>query len=92
MRIKIEVTKEDIRLGAEGSSGDCPIALALKRRFLRQNLSIYVGDDVFTFDGGNRWHKLPKRASVFSTAQMHNHVEKLKPFKFFIDIPKGVGE
>jgi hypothetical protein len=47
--VKVIVTEHDIKKGVPGDEDSCPIALALKRRFRRDDIT--VGDYTIIIDG-----------------------------------------
>jgi len=83
-RIKINVTKNDIKKGKRCQSGDCPIALAAHRKF--KGSAVSVGP--FTLGVSQYDHEcwrdytLPKAASNFILK--FDCREKVEPFSFTI--------
>lgn len=75
MKLKIEVSKEDILIGTPRSAYNCPIAAALKRAF--PNSHIRVAGTIF-IDG--RRLSLPDICNTFMVAFDAN--KAVEPFKF----------
>lgn len=84
MRIKIEVTANDIKKGKGRvrSASDCPIARALKRTFPKHKPG--CGYDIFFLD---RVVHLPKSVTRFQDRLFEN--KDVKPFSFTLTIPKN---
>lgn len=84
MRIKVEVTERDIRLGSrfEMEPKLCPIARALKRH----TTNVSCGYENVTI---NSWtFELPKKCLVFQDKLFAR--ESVKPFSFSLSVPEGV--
>jgi hypothetical protein len=82
MRVRVEVTKDDISRGDPGNCLGCPIALALLRCGLR---CVVVRDDVIRV--GGRECDMPSAASEF--VQMFDARADVAPFAFDLDIPEA---
>ena len=80
MKIKVEVTQEDINNGVRQDGDNCPIACALKRLVK----SPEVEDDIeFDLDGIRYVARIPDKASEF-ISKFDNAVNVL-PFSFEIE-------
>lgn len=75
MKLKIEVSKEDILIGTPRSVYNCPVAWALKRVF--PNSHVRVADTIF-IDG--RRFSLPAICNTFMVAFDAN--KAVEPFEF----------
>lgn len=80
MKLKIQVTEEDIINGKQESQTSCPIARAIKRTFVGQHVSvdteaIEIGD--FVFD-------TPKRARTFMNQFDKGNMYR-RPFTILLD-------
>lgn len=81
MKVKIEISKFDIKKGKIGQVSSCPIALAIKRKLKATDL--YVGDCAnFRYKGTEYWADLPDKAHNFINRFDHNL--KVKPFSFIL--------
>ena len=82
----IEVTQEDInnattRIKEKAcASGNCPIALAVKRKFRRKNVTVGVGTLFFTRDDNNKLYDLPAAARKF--VYQFDRGQKVAPLTF----------
>ena len=83
MKVEIEVTTDDIRLGCRGENHACPIARAICRALRLSD--VYVAYDlVFLYKGYCCKISLPQICSTFiDDFDAHREV---KPFKFFLEI------
>ena len=82
MKVKIEVTEEDIKNGERWMADKCPVALALNRKINDFNYVLY---DLFeTHD--SRVYDVPESVGKFILK--FDKTRKGKPFKFIIDVPK----
>lgn len=81
MKVKIEITKSDIKKGKKQQIDSCPIALAIKRKLKARN--ICVSDGVaFNLEGNEYWVDLPNKASYF--IDNFDDGLKVKPFSFIM--------
>lgn len=83
MRIKIEVTQEDINYGIKGICDSCPVARAIKRKVKDHGVSVgsnYIrvwGKEIQTLK------KVSEFIRKFDTAKT------VKPFSFCINLKEG---
>lgn len=98
--VEIEVTQEDINSGIRKSCIDCPIALAVKRKF--PNLKVWIGGINESLSLNTFWIPLPENAKRFirefdigalvirtliPSEEMWQLNATEVPFKFSIDVP-----
>ena len=86
MKVKIEVSSNDILLGVRFSTRECPISPAVSR-VVKRGYRVYVA--------GNLWIEpdaalvtLPRSADRFRTA--FDLCKPVNPFRFVVDLPVDV--
>lgn len=80
MKLKIDVTQEDIDKGTPEKSNSCPIALALKRQLPEaEEISVDIVSD-FMIDEQRYIGDLPKSGEMF-IQDFDNH-KQVNPFSF----------
>lgn len=90
-RIKINVTRQDIKIGYPGASASCPIALATKRA-IKDAEGIHIttlGTFKIARDGISYnfySFKLPEKAGRFIDKFDDKGKEAVKPFSFIANI------
>lgn len=88
MRIKVQVNNTDIKSGKKCHAKRCPIALALKPllkiEYRVDKLQLSKGK-IKTYAKTKR-RKFPLKAQSF--IEKFDSGEKVKPFNFYIDVPK----
>lgn len=89
MRIKVEVTERDIRLGRRFGyhTQKCPIGRALSR-FMKSCRCLYYTAEFENKDKDIEQIGLPKKCRVFQDKVLRN--ASVKPFSFSLSVPKGV--
>jgi hypothetical protein len=86
MKLKIEVTAEDIQNGMPGWCGKCPVALAVRRAlggFVKREVAS-VGVSYAAVYVDSRIHMLPSDARMF--VQNFDEGEPVEPFDFEIEV------
>jgi hypothetical protein len=86
----VEVTRKDIRGGLRNIASDCPIALALNRKFNRDDILVYPYKNGWAFSchRGRVHCLLPSSASRF--AKRFDRGMKVQPFRFRISSHMGL--
>ena len=84
MRVKIQVTEDDIKKGGF-QAFNCPINLAASRRFTELGLpsDVWVGHAYLR--AGITRYRLPMRAQKFITRR-ENESEHQPPFAFYLNV------
>lgn len=82
-KIRVNVTKTDIKMGTPNKMDSCPVALACKRAGMR-GVSIY---DSIVFCRGNRAY-VAENYAVESFVVAFDKGNNVKPFSFTIDLDK----
>ena len=90
MRIKISVTKKDIKNGTQGDPRACPVALALKRSLKQLNpdaqVNVYPLESELTCDGRPiALFAVPKEVDSFINS--FDCIKNGLPFDFKVEIP-----
>lgn len=85
MRVKIDVTARDIKIGNIRSITGCPVALALKR-VVKRNPAIRVSPWDVNVHGAD--YLFPKKIERFHTDVFDG--KPVKPFSFFLNLPKEI--
>lgn len=87
MKIRIHVTKEDIRNGVRANCNECPIALAIKRRI---NPGLYVEVRASGIDIGDV-HNINSENTYEFISSFDNcpreYRDCIKPIRFTIQLP-----
>lgn len=86
MKVKIEVTKEDIKNGTPQDAGKCPIALAAKRKV--KNMGWVIADRLYIDgypEGEEKFIDMPKKCEAF--IDKFDMVKPVKPFSFTLNVP-----
>jgi hypothetical protein len=82
--LKIQVTKNDIKLGKKWDAYACPVAIAteraIKKKYKDFNKTILIGPDYLHIDW-NSCFKLPKKVTKFVT-EFDWSDKKVKPFSY----------
>lgn len=84
MKYKICVTNKDIDRGAPKSVWQCPIAIALKRKFAKFTPSVSEVEFSLWFKGDQEFYSLPRKAEKF--IQDFDNGKKVKPFSFCVNL------
>jgi hypothetical protein len=82
MRITVQVTQRDIRLGKHGDPWNCPIARAIKRVVRRGAMEGVIGSYFYL---GTETRKLPAKAERF-VSDFESKAE-VYPFSFVLNVP-----
>lgn len=90
--VRIYVTKEDIKLGCAGSTGECPVALAIARKFPKHMPRVFR--NIFFWQ--RRYNtkcdlQIATPAKAFAFIQSFDKIEtraQAKPFQFIIEVPE----
>lgn len=100
-KLKINVTKTDIRYGEVDDSSNCPVARAIKRALRARgqgalNLRLFVdmdGVEVVDSDGSNRpgWHRVRSRRfpkGVSQRIDTYDTIGRMEQFSFPLDLSR----
>lgn len=80
--VRINVDAECIKKGIRRSACDCPVALAMRKKFKK---NVLVGRLTFRFAAfGNNEHKLPPKVRAFINE--FDNSEPVQPFSFLVAI------
>lgn len=91
MKVKIEVTKDDIKNGKLDHSSKCPVALAMKRKI--KNMVWVFSEEFYLKDymGFYKSYDMPKktgdRITKFDGAKDKN-TKNMTPFSFVVNVPE----
>ena len=88
MRVRVEVTKNDIRRGRCGDCSNCPIARAVKRATKIQNVNVDEDSISISNDGQSLYIDSSQKCTRF--VQKFDSGEKVKPIVFLINVPKAI--
>jgi len=84
VRVRVEVTEEDIRRGKRNTCTRCPVARALRRSGVISP-SVYHSRAIFGRNGQWWGGDLPQKVTDFICA--FDDREPVKPFSFVISVP-----
>lgn len=82
MKIKVQVTAEDIQNGLQSSPNNCPVSLACKRALKTDN---YVGVTPAYINYNDRDLHISRSVRKFVTAFDSGGEDAVKPFFFYLD-------
>ncbi len=82
-KVKVRVTKSDIKNGFARRSMSCPIALAIKRKTESDNVSVGCGE-IWVNDNYVYLHRKKK---VREWVRNFDNGEEVKPFEFTMWVP-----
>lgn len=87
MRVRIEVTQNDIRKGKRGSCFNCPIARAVKRATGCKDVDV-DSDGTISLENGEV--VIPSSIKRERFIEKFDDKEKVSPIVFLVNIPKSV--
>jgi hypothetical protein len=95
MRVRVEVTRDDIDRGVRRNAKKCPVARAVRRQLIRGCRVFVTGTLIISKGTSVLYEKpieLPQQASrfiaKFDETRMKADRKKLKPFVAILDIPE----
>lgn len=95
-KVRIYVTKEDIKLGCKGEAYKCPVAKAIMRTLKVNHVCVYnllaIEKDHLAFDSDCRV-KMETPEKAFAFIQFFDSYDEeiqksAKPFQFTIEVPE----
>ena len=87
MKLKVEVTQEDIDEGVQGCPTGCPIALAVKRACSLPKATVMVSDKIFIIPWDNSERQtLSLPANGAEIVHNYDAIGVMSPFDFEIEI------
>lgn len=89
MRVRVEVTQNDIRKGRRGDCANCPIARAVKRVTRVQN-ALVEDDGTISFSKRDNIVIIPASEKRERFISKFDAGEKVEPIVFLMNIPKSV--
>ncbi len=86
MRIKVNVTAEDIAKGRRGSTGQCPVALAIRRTIGKKRMVVEVWDGVDTGTCAQNVEMVVAPRGLGSFIYCFDRKLKVTPFSFNLNV------